>query len=225
MAVFLLPFSEIQSKASSETSMKDALREDKVSFPELNPVREKIMDAFGVGKEGAIKVWRRLRGRFWEELSVWALPGRIQKEIEERCLVPSPLLGLVKAGDLIPFSEVSWKDRLGTRKLRDIWKGRNSEILKGLAGNEEVYDFLRTKDREAVQIPQRALRISFEYHRKGKKVINPLPHRAYTLRYILEMGVGSEDLEKINFLDYRVKVIEKKGREVHVIMSSEGRYI
>ncbi len=225
MALFLLPFSEIQSKASSEESVEQALRENKISFPQLNPLREKIIGAFGVDREGVVKTWRRLRGKFWEELSVWALPGRIQKEIEERCLVPSPLLGLVRAGDPLPFSEARWEDRLGTRTLKDIWKDKIGESLKDIAKGEKIYDLLRLKDREAVPLPEEVQRISFEYYRKGKRVINSLPHRAYTLRYILEMGVNSTDLERINFLDYRVKSVERAGKEIRVVMSSEGKYI
>ncbi len=225
MAIFLLPFSEIQSKASSEESVVQALKENRISFPELNPLREKIIDAFGVGREGVVKAWRRLKGKFWEELSVWALPGRVQKEIEERCLVPSPLLGLVWTGDPLPFSEVRWEDRLGTRMLKDIWREKIGNILRDIAKDEEIYDFLRSKDRGAVPLPRNVQRISFEYYRKGRRVINSLPHRAYTLRYILEMGVDSTDLERINFLDYKVKSVERSGEEVRVVMSSEGKYI
>jgi cytoplasmic iron level regulating protein YaaA (DUF328/UPF0246 family) len=226
MVFYLLPGSEILSKSCTlKGNIRELMRKGKVSFGELNDLREKILDAFQTEEDCLSPAWRRFRGRFWEELCTWALPEKIRKEIEERGITLSPLFGLLRAGDPLPFYGVKWSDLLGSRTLREIWKGKAEPILRDLLGNSLVFDFLRRSDKEVISIPSTTRRVVFKYFKKDKPVINSLPHRAYTLRYILEMGTGVEDLERINFLDYRVEEVSQKEGLIEVLLRSEGRYL
>ncbi|HIQ31518.1 MAG TPA: peroxide stress protein YaaA [Aquifex aeolicus] len=222
MVFFLLPWSARHSDIhTSSESVGDA----GLSFAHLNPIREKLMEKFGIKDGPLAPLWRRYRGAFWEELCFWALPPKVQREIEERSLVPSPLFGLLRAGDLVPKYPLRWETRYEGKSLRSFWRDRLGSLLSQTLVGVTVFDFLTSRDRKALPIPDSAERVVFEYYRKGKRVLSPLPHRAYTLRYILEMGVGKEDLERINFLDYRVEKVSREGNLIRVIMVSEGRYL
>jgi cytoplasmic iron level regulating protein YaaA (DUF328/UPF0246 family) len=67
--------------------------------------------------------------------------------------------------------------------------------------------------------------VRFFFYKKGQKVINPQPHRAYLLRYIAEKRLSLEELLRLNFYDYKVKDIEEKGRLIRVIVEGQGAYI
>lgn len=226
MVFYLLPGSgAISSACIQRRDILEAIRKGEVSFGEFSDLREKIVELYNAGRECLAPAWRRFRGRFWDELCVWALPGSIVKNIEERGIVFSPLLGPVKAGDPLPAQAVRWKEPMGSRTLKDVWGHRIKTLTARLFDGAVVFDFLRNEERELVSFPPTALRAVFEYYRKGKRVINSLAHRAYTLRYILEMEVTLEDLDRINFLDYRVIEVRKEENSLRVIMVSEGRYI
>jgi len=226
MALFLLPWSK---KHSNMDLVKEDLFEVWKTrgnrFSLLNPIREDLIRTFKVETTPLAPVWRRYRGRFWEELSFWALPARVQREIEEKGIVPSPLFGLLGAGDLIPKYDLNWKTEFGGGTLQRFWKERLEDLIPKALGEEVVFDFLSSEDRRVFTFPEGCRRVVFEYYRKDKRVINTLAHRAYTLRYIVEMGVGLEDLHRINFLDYKVEnVLEEEGK-IKVVFRSEGKYI
>ncbi len=226
MTLFLLPWSKIHSKM-------DLIREDLFEiwrkgagrFSELNPLREDLIRTFRIETSPLAPVWRRYRGRFWEELSFWALPSRVQREIEERAIVPSPLFGLLGAGDPVPRYDLDWRTKFRGRTLLSFWRDRLEDLLSKILEGKIVFDLLSHTDRKVFTFPRGCRRVVFEYYRNDRKVINTLPHRAYTLRYIVEMGVGPEDLHRINFLDYRVERVLEEDTTVRVIMRSEGRYI
>ncbi len=227
MAFYLLPWSKGQTKM-------DLVRRDLYEvwgegegnrFPELNPLRSGLLKHFRVQTSPLAPVFRRYKSKFWEELSFWALPSKVQKEIAEWGLVPSPLFGLLGVSDLIPRYELGWKDTYEGKTLKNFWREHLRGFLGSLLEGEVVYDFLSSEERDVLELPENTRRVLFEYYRKGKRVVNPLPHRAYTLRYIVEMKVTPEDVERINFLDYRVKDVREEGRELRVVLHSEGRYI
>ncbi len=220
--VFLLPWSKKQSSINLIRGGEGSLPS---SFPELNPLRKALVDFFNVKLIPLTPVWRRYKNRFWEELCFWVLPPPVQKRIEERGVVLSPLFGLLKPSDNIPKYEVSWKDTFEGKSLKRFWKEHLQSIIQKLLKGKTVFDFLSSEEREIIDFPEETKRIVFEYIRKDKKVINSLPHRAYTLRYITEMEISPDNLERINFLDYKVERIEEKGNVLKVIMKSEGKYI
>ncbi len=226
MALFLLPWSR-------KHSSMDIVREDlfdlwktrESRFELLNPIREDIIRTFRVETTPLAPVWRRYKGRFWEELSFWALPSRVQKDIEEKGIVPSPLFGILGVGDLIPRYDLDWKIEFRGKTLQRFWRDRLEDFLPKVLGGDVIFDLLSSEDRKVFTFPKGCRRVVFEYHRKDKRVINTLPHRAYTLRYIVEMGVGTEDLHRINFLDYKVEDVREEGNKIRVILRSEGKYI
>jgi len=44
-------------------------------------------------------------------------------------------------------------------------------------------------------------------------------------RQIVEKDLHLDELFKINFYDYKVEKVEKKGKRLKVLLRSEGRYI
>jgi len=93
MVFYLLPWSRKQS--SMDIVRRDLSKTWKERegnrFEFLNPLRAKLIKEFGIKTSPLAPVWRRYKNKFWEELSFWALPTRVQQEIEDRGLVLSPL--------------------------------------------------------------------------------------------------------------------------------------
>ncbi len=226
MVFYLLPWSK--KRSSVDTVKRDLIDVWKEGignrFSELDPLRGKIIETFKVRTHPLTPVWRRYKGRFWEELSFWALPKKVQERIEERGIVPSPLFGVLGVGDLIPNYELTWDVRFLGKTLRSFWRRELRELLFKLFDDATVFDFL-SSDRSVFSFPDSTKRITFEYYRKGMRVRNPLPHRAYTLRYIAEKGIDPEELWRVNFLDYKIKDMQERGREIKVILQSEGNYV
>jgi len=226
MVFYLLPWGRKKSKMDLiKEDLFEVWRKGKNHFPQLNPLREALIRHFGVETSPLAPAFRRYKGRFWEELSFWALPSRVQEEISQKGIVFSPLLGMLSPEDPVPIYDLEWKTSYEGKTLRDFWKEHLEEIQRKLFKDSILFDFLSTEDRKVLSIPEESKRVSFEYYRKDRRVINSLPHRAYTLRYIIEMKVGIDDLERINFLDYKVKDIVEEGNTLKVILQSEGKYI
>lgn len=227
MAFYLLPWSREKSRMDlMKRDLFEVWKDKELNrFPELNPLREALIRSFGVEISPLAPAYRRYKNKFWEELSFWALPLKVQEDIKEKGLVFSPLFGVIGAGDPIPFYELSWKDAYEGKELKDFWREHLSQLLGKLFEGETVYDFTSTEERGAVSFPEGTRRVLFEYYRGDKRVINTLPHRAYTLRYIVEKDVTLETLHKINFLDYKVKDVREEESYVKVILQSEGKYI
>ncbi len=227
MHIYLLPWSRVQSRMDMvRKDLSEVWREGIGNrFPELNPLREALIRELGVGTTPLAPAFRRYKGRFWEELSFWALPRRVQEEIERGGVIPSPLMGLVGISDLLPTYGLDWRTTFREESLRSFWRSHLEELVRRLFEGAVLWDFLSTEDRRVIPFPENTRRVTFTYYRGNKRVINTLPHRAYTLRYILEMKVGLEDIGRINFLDYKVEEVEEKEGLIRVKMRSEGRYI
>lgn len=226
MVLYLLPWSRKKSRMDLiKKDLSEVWKEGGNRFPELNPLREALIRHFGVKTSPLAPAFRRYKGKFWEELSFWALPSRVQEEIAQRGILFSPLLGMLSPQDPVPIYDLNWKTPYEGKTLRDFWKVHLEGIQSKLFKDAIFFDFLTSEDRKVFSPPKGTQRIIFEYYRRDRRVINSLPHRAYTLRYIVEMKVGIENLERINFLDYRVKGIAKEGNTLKVILQSEGKYI
>ncbi|AAC06849.1 peroxide stress protein YaaA [Aquifex aeolicus] len=227
MIFYLLP-------SEKKQSTMDLVKEDYFSiwenreknrFPELNPYRKELIEYFKVETKPLAPAWRRYNGKFWDSLEFWCLPPEVQQNIIDRGIIISPLFGMLGVNDPIPRYSVTFQDKYKGKKLTEFWKEVLKDISKKMFESSVIFDFLTTEQRETLTFPEDVTFVRFDYIRKGKKVVNPMPHRAYTLRYIVEKNVDLNSLEKINFYDYKVSKIEKEGNVIRVIMESEGRYI
>jgi len=198
---------------------------DKNRFLELNPYRKELIDYFKVETKPLAPAWRRYKGSFWDSLEFWCLPPEVQQKIIDRGVIISPLFGMLGVNDSIPRYSVTFQDTYKGEKLVSFWKEILKEISQRMFEGATVFDFLTREQRETLTFPKNVTFVKFEYVRKRKKVVNPMAHRAYTLRYIVEKNLDLNSLEKINFYDYTVSNVEKEGNTIKVIMESEGKYI
>ena len=227
MILYLLPSERQQSSMDLVKEDYFNIWEDKEKnrFSFLNPYREKLIKAFKVKTNPLLPAWRRYKGKFWDSLEFWCLPGKVQQDIIDKGIIVSPLFGLLGVSDLIPKYAVEFSDVYGGKTLKTFWKEILKEHTRKLLDGALIFDFLTSEQREVVNFPENVKIVRFEYLKKGKNVVNPMPHRAYTLRYIAERNLGEEGLEKINFYDYKVKGVKEKGNVINVIMEGEGKYI
>ena len=224
MNFYLLPWSNKKTKMDLiKRDLREVWRDTR--FPQLNPLRESVIKELDVETYPLAPAYRRYKGKFWEELIFWALPSKVKEELERGSVVLSPLMGLLGISDSVPYYEVEWETQCCGRSLKEFWREHVKELTERLFDGATVWDFMSTKERDILSLPENTRRVSFEYYRKGARVINTLPHRAYTLRYVVEMGVGTESLERINFLDYKVKEVREEERGLKVVLQGEGRYI
>lgn len=214
---YILPSSKKQSnmKGSQQSMPHTGFFETKA---------QKLVRCFRVG-EDLLPVFRRFKNAFWESLEYWVLPPAVQKRIKERSLVLSPLLGIALIDSPVPNYNFGWEDECEGVKLRDFWVQDIKNLTKKLLEDKVVMLFVGKKEASLLDLSTADKVITFEYYRANKKVKNPMPHRAYTLRYIAEKNLNISDLFKINFYDYTVESIQEKGRYINVLLKSEGRYI
>jgi len=175
--------------------------------------------------EDLLPVWRRFKNSFWDSLEFWVLPPPVQSFIAQRSFVLSPLLGLVDINSPMPYAPISWQESCNGKKPKDLWKDSLKNLCKTIFDGETVLSFLGKEEEKLLDFRPSAQVIRFVFYKKGKKVINTQRHRAYVLRYIAEKGLNPEELHRINFYDYRVKEMVKKGKTLYVIFEGEGAYI
>jgi len=106
-----------------------------------------------------------------------------------------------------------------------MWKLALRPVMCHLFSSSVLYDFLSARERRLLFVPPSSRRVSFVFYRGDRRVLNDLPHRAYTLRFIAERALGLDSLERINFLDYKVEEIREKGNELQVIIRGGGDYL
>jgi Uncharacterized protein conserved in bacteria len=143
----------------------------------------------------------------------------------ESSVVLSPLFGLLRVDTPIPYAEHSWEDNCQGSKLKDWWKASLKQVSKELFKDQVVVPLVGRQEEGLLDLRTAHKVVRFFFYKKGQKVINPQPHRAYLLRYIAEKRLSLEELSKINFYDYRVKEIEEKGRLIRVIVEGQGAYV
>lgn len=218
MFLFLLPYSPVQKKLA----VRDC-SEDRFSLEEFEPLARSLEKRF-VRDATLAPLHRRFGGPFWESLELWILPPPVVNYIREHAWVLSPLYGLLKPTACIPYAVVSWQTTFEGKELIDFWKPHIRNISRKILEESLLVPFVGSRYLRLFNLkaPKGVLR--FEYYRRDKRVINPAKHYAYTLRYIAEKGVSVSDLERINFYDYRVESVEQKGRDMVVVLRSEGRY-
>ena len=227
MIFYLLPSEKQQSSMDLVEEDYFSIWEDreKNRFVFLNPYRERLIRALRIQTKPLLPAWRRYKGKFWDSLEFWCLPQRVQQDIIDKGIIISPLFGMLGVSDLIPKYSLDFSYHFEGKTLKAFWKEILKEHAEKLLEGALVFDFLTKDQREVVSFPENSKVVRFEYLRKGKRVVNPMPHRAYTLRYIAERSLGYEGLEKINFYDYKVKEIKEDGRFTLVIMEGEGKYL
>jgi cytoplasmic iron level regulating protein YaaA (DUF328/UPF0246 family) len=135
------------------------------------------------------------------------------------------LFGLLRVDTPIPYAEYSWEDHCQGSRLKDWWKEPLKQISKELLKDQVVVPLVGRREEGLLDLGTAHKVVRFFFYKKGQKVINPQPHRAYLLRYIAEKRLNLEEFSKINFYDYRVKDIEEKGKLIRVIVEGQGAYI
>ncbi len=227
MDTYLLPSS---LKQSSMDLVKENLfdvweREENNKFLFLNPERREIIDSFKLELYPLLPAWRRFKGPFWDNLHLWALPSAVQSRILQRGLIPSPVFGLLAPSDLVPPHRVGFRDKFKDKSLRSFWKEKLQNLFEKLLRDRVVLDLLGYDQRQVVSFPESSKVVRFSFVRAGKRVVNSLPHRAYVLRYVAERQVELDSLEKVNFLDYKVRDIKQRDNLIEVLMEGKGEYI
>jgi cytoplasmic iron level regulating protein YaaA (DUF328/UPF0246 family) len=220
---FIFPWSKRQSKIKLREKYPVGL--EVYPFEGLNPKRIEVINCLGINMEEPLPLWRRLKGRFWESLEFWVLPPPVQEFIVESSVVLSPLFGLLKVDTPIPYAEQSWEDNCQGSELKDWWKESLKQTSKEIFKDQVVVPLVGKQEEGLLDLGTAHKVVRFFFYKKGQKVINPQPHRAYLLRYIAEKRLSLEELSKINFYDYRVKEIEEKGKLIRVIVEGQGAYI
>ena len=227
MILYLLPSERKKSKMDLVKEDYFSILEDreKNRYQFLNDLRKELIKEFNVKTFPLLPAWRRYKGKFWESMEFWCLPLKVQQRIIDRGIIISPLFGLLAVSDLIPEYYLNFNDKFKGKSLKKLWKEKLESYLIKTLENTVVFDFLTSEQREVVSFPESARVVKFEYMKRNKKVVNPMPHRAYTLRYIAEKDINLENIEKINFYDYKVKEIKENGNLITVVMEGEGKYI
>ena len=149
----------------------------------------------------------------------------MQEFIVESLVVLSPLFGLLKVDTPIPYAEHSWENNCKGSKLKDWWKESLKQTSRELFKDQVVVPPVGRREEGLLDLRTVYKIVRFFFYKKGQKVINLQPHRAYLLRYIAEKRLSLEEFSKINFYDYRVKDIEEKGRLIRVMVEGQGAYI
>lgn len=216
---YVLPSSKKQSK------MKGSHQEfSDERFAQLYPKVEELMRCFNVKKE-FLPLFLRYKNMFWQSLEYWVLPPPVQARIKDRSVVLSPLLGLASVESPMPEYVLDWTSTCQGKTLKEYWKEDIKRLSKELFEGNTVFLFVGKQEESLFDLSTASEVVVFEYYRAKQKVKNPLRHKAYTLRYIVEKDLRLDELFKINFYDYKVEKVEKKGKRLKVLLRSEGRYI
>ncbi|MGB9874159.1 MAG: hypothetical protein ACPLRS_04230 [Hydrogenobacter sp.] len=215
----MLPSSKKQSK------MKGSYQEfSDERFAQLYPKAKELMRCFNV-KEEFLPLFLRYKNKFWDSLEYWVLPPPVQARIKDRSVVLSPLFGFASVESPMPEYVLDWKSICQGKTLKEYWKEDIKRLSRELFEGKTVFLFVGKQEESLLDLSTASQIVAFEYYRAKQKVKNPLPHRAYTLRYIAERDLSLDELFKINFYDYRVEKVERKGKRLKVLLRSEGRYI
>lgn len=216
---YVLPSSKKQSKLKAGQHVGTF----EGRFAHLHQKAERLMRCFDVYGE-PLPLWRRFKNRFWESLEYWVLPPAVQKRINDRSIVLSPLFGIASVESPIPEYHFGWEDTCEGVKVKDYWIKDIKNLTRKLFEGKKVVLFVG-KETALLELSTAERVITFEYYRGEKKVRNPMRHKAFTLRYIAEMDLALEDFSKINFYDYSVNDVIQKGKKILFVLRSEGRYI
>lgn len=219
MFLFLLPY----SKSQSGIRLKDC-KDGRFELPEIEPLARSVEREFLKESLPPSPLWRRYKNAFWESLEFWVLPPPVAEYIDGHSFVPSPVYGLLKPSACLPYLPVGWEERYKGKSLLGFWKEHLKPLSPKLFKGRHVINFLSSKEASLFDLSHAQKVIEFEYYRKGRRVKNPMKHRAYTLRYIAEKGLSLDKLDRINFYDYKVTEVLQGKRKIRVIMRSEERY-
>ncbi|MFN3813888.1 MAG: hypothetical protein ACK4SM_04620 [Aquificaceae bacterium] len=219
--LYVLPSSSVQSNIVGTLEGHDAKFNN---FIQLNQKRKEILGYFNLTCP-CISLWRRFKNRFWDHLQYWVLPKSVKEHIKVRSIVLSPAFGILSVEDTIPRYSLTWNHFYKGVRLKEYWKKDIREITKVFFESMNVLLFVGKSEMPLVDTSRAKNVVIFEYYRKDKKVKNPLPHRAYTLRYIAERGIDMDGLYRINFYNYSVYNIVQKDKLIRVVLKSPGEYI
>lgn len=98
-----------------------------------------------------LPAWQRYTGVVWDHLNLASLPATSRASATRRIFIPSGLLGLVRADDLIPDYRLKMGARLapfGT--LNKWWRDAITEALQETAKKNVLVDLLPQEHRAAI---------------------------------------------------------------------------
>ncbi|MCS7307910.1 MAG: peroxide stress protein YaaA [Aquificaceae bacterium] len=218
MLVFLLPY----SKKQRLIQYKDCGGELSVP-PEFEPffrLLEKILS-----KNNSLSpLYRRFANSFWESLEFWSMPKKVKDYLLEHSWVMSPLHGLVKPDACVPYAPISWKEKYEGKPLLDFWRVHLKNLSLKLFKDKVVLPLIPKAYLHLFNFSTAQKIVFFEYYRRDSKVRNPAKHYAYSLRYIAERELSLQELQKINFYDYRVEKLTDNHKSLILTLRSEGKY-
>ncbi len=98
-----------------------------------------------------LPAWQRYTGVVWDHLDLASLPATTRASNTRRILIPSGLLGLVRADDLIPDYRLKMGARLAPfGSLNKWWREAITEILQEVTKKNVVIDLLPQEHRAAM---------------------------------------------------------------------------
>ena len=95
-----------------------------------------------------LPAWQRYTGVVWDHLAIRSMAPAAQTRAISSILVPSGVMGLVRADDPVPDYKLKMGASLpGIGKVTAFWRSAITDELVRLAGNDEVVDLLPQEHR------------------------------------------------------------------------------
>ncbi len=213
----VLYLTKCTSKFSAYEDFKcsvELLKDGKFSF--LYEKRKNMYEALKPKNAFGASLWRIYKGKFWEGLHMHALPKAVKERIFERTIVLHPIMGMLSPEDKV----CKWYSPCDYGRIK-LWENELHEYLKGK--DFIVFNFLPNSFEK--MFPKSINLVNFRYTVKNKPLKDSSLVKAYTMRYIVEKDItDTENLSKINFLDFKVTNISIEKNTTTVYMEAEGKY-
>jgi len=143
--------------------------------------------------------WQRYTGVVWDHLDLGSLSESRRNQALQHILIPSGLLGLISASDLIP----NYKLKMGARiapfgALNAWWRDSITDCLAPLSHRRQVIDLLPQEHRTAINWAQISSVIRINLVSKTGGIVgghNAKAAKGLLARHIID--AGNQDITKI----------------------------